>query len=352
MSDLFGGKKEGRAMVGGPGRGLRFIFLLAILSGLMLFGGCKQQEAPKATPVALEPVVLCRGTNMHLPLLVAEQQGFFAEQELAVSIREFTVGRDALEAMLKGECDLATAAEPPVVEYASKRDDLRILCSLQSSDNLNRLVGRADRGIVTPLDLRGKRIGTVKGTAPHYFLELFLAKYGLTPKDADIVFMKSDGLLGALASGQIDAIAMTNNVIVQAQQALQANAVLLEAPGLYRNYVMLLSTTGLLAKRPKLAARFLRAVAQAEDLINQRPEAAEAVALASQKVAPAELKHLLAFYQYQLVLDHALLMGLEDTARWTRLQSGDSQRPISNFLNLMSVEPLRAVRPDGVRLEK
>lgn len=346
MSDYLEGKRKGLAA-------RRLMVFVAFF--VLMAGGCKQrqEEAPKATPVVLAPVTLCRTTNMHLPLVVAEKQGFFSEQGLALTIREFTLGRDALDALLKGECDLATSAEPPVAEFSAKGGEFRILCSLQSSDNLVRLVGRADRGIATPLDLRGKRIGTVKGTAPHYFLELFLERHGLKAKDVAIVFMKSDELLGALTSGQVDALSMTNNVIFQAQQALQANAVLMEDPGLHRGYFMLLATTGLLDKRPGVAEQFLRALAQAEDFIQQRPEETQAIAQAfSPKLSPMEIKQLVGVYQYQLGLDHALLMGLEDTARWTLQQSGGSQRTVPNFLNLIAAEPLRAVRPEAVRLEK
>ena len=319
---------------------------------LLLSVGCKQQEAPKQEVVALESVSICYGAPALVPMVVAEKQGFFSKQGLAVTAREFVMGRDALESMLKGECDLATAAEPPVVEYALQRDDFRIISAMQSSDNMIRIVSRADRGIAAPKDLRGKRIGTVKGTNAHYFVELFLAKHGLSPKEVAIAFMKSDELLGALTSGQVDAIAMTSKVIIQTQEALQDKAVLMEEPGLYRNFLMLLVTTDLLKKRPVVAEKFLRALAQAEDFIRQHPDAAQACVLASKQASSGEIKQLLESYQYQVSLDHALLMGLEDTARWTLAQTGDSQRPVPNFLNLIAAEPLRTVKPDAVRLEQ
>lgn len=351
MHDLLGEKREGRAMVGGPRRRRGLIFLLAALSALLL-AGCKQQEAPKQETVAREAVTVCCHSTALLPLVVAEKQGFFSAQGLTVTARDFNVGRDALEAMFRGECDLATAAEPPVVEYAQKRDDFRILSALQSSDNHQRLVARADRGVTQPADLRGKRIATVRGTGFHYFLELFLQKHGIKAGELTILFMKSNELLVALTSGQVDAIAINNKVIAQAQQALGDKAVVMEAPGLCYNYMMILATTALLDKRPGLAERFLRALAQAEDFIRQRPEEVQALAQNSQRISPAEIKQLLDSYSYQLALDHALLMGLEETARWMRQQSGGSQCPVSNYLNLIAAEPLRAVRPEGVRLEK
>jgi NitT/TauT family transport system substrate-binding protein len=328
------------------------VVVAASLVLLLLGAGCEQQKAPKPASAVLEPVTVCRHSTMLLPLVVAEHQGFFPEQGLAVSVREFTMGRDAMEGLLRGECDFTTAAEPPVVEYAAQRDDLRILGSVQSSDNMVRLAARADRGIAAPHDLRGKRIATVRGTNAHYFLDVFLERNGLSSKEVAIVFMKSDALLGALVSGEVDAIAMTNKVIAQARQALQDKAVLFEAPGLARSYIMLLTTSGLLEKRPEAAERFLRAVSQAEDFIRKRPEETEAIAQASQQVSTSEIRQLLGFYQYELILDHGLLMGLEETARWSFLQAGESQRRAPNFLNLIAAEPLRALKPEAVRLEK
>jgi len=318
--------------------------------------GCKQrqEEAPKPAPLALEPVALCRSTTALLPMVVAENQGFFAEQGLAVTVRESIMGKEALEGMLRGECEVATAAEPPVVEYAQQRDDFRILAALQSSDNLNRIIARADRAIVKPEDLRGKRIATAKGTAPHYFLELFLERHGLRSKDVAIIFMKSDELLGALTSGQVDAVSMTNNVISRAQEILQANDVLLEEPGLYRNYYLLLATTTLLEKRPEVVVRLLRALVKAEDFIRKNHGETVAIIQAShgRKVSPTEIKELLVDYRYQLTLEHGMLMGLEDMGRWMVALAGSGQRPVPNFLNLISPEALRAVAPDAVKLEK
>lgn len=351
MPDYPGKNRKSEAFVDGLGSRVRFDFLLVAFFALLL-GGCERQEAVPGAAVTLEPVTLCRGANMHLPLMVAEKQGFFAAQGLAVTVREFTLGRNALEAMLRDECDFSTAAEPPVVEYAAQRKDLRILASLQSTDNMVCILGRADRGIATPQDLRGKRIATVQGTIPHYFLDVFLQKNGLAFKDVGVVFMKADEVLGALSSGQVDAISMTRKVISQAQHSLQENGVLLEAPGLCRNYVMLLTTAGLLEKRAETAVRFLKAVAQSEEFILHHPQETLAIAHIGQEGAVAETEERLRSYQYNLTLDHGLLMGLEEAARWTSQQTGDGPGQSPNFLALIAAEPLQAVKPEAVNLGK
>jgi NitT/TauT family transport system substrate-binding protein len=326
---------------------------MAALVAVPLLGGCQRPPQHESKPVvaaAVEEVTLCRSSTVVVPVVVAMQQGLFSGQGVHVTTREFTMGRETLEAMLQGGCDFAIAAEPPVVEYALAGKDFRIISALQSSENFCRLVARADQGIAQPADLRGKRIATAKGTAPHYFLDLFLQKYRLS-NEVQIEFLKADALLGALTSGRVDAIAMTNTVITQAQQALQAKAITFEAPGLYRSYYMLLAPAPLLEKRPAVAVKFLQALARAAEFIQQRPDAAQALIAGEQKISLAESKHLWQTYDFRISLDHPLLMGLEDTARWHLQQTGNS-RPVPNFINWIHTASLAGIRPEAVNLVK
>lgn len=338
-----------------PGTSPRCSLLLCVLLLLPLLSACQRPAPDEAKPppaaTATLPVRLCRPATILVPLLVAERQQLFAAQGLAVTTTEFTVGRDTLEALFQGECDVAVAAEPPIVEYALQRDDFRIIAAVQSSDTLCRLVGRADHGINQPADLRGKRIATVKGTAPHCFLELFLKRYRLNSQDVHIAFMKSDELAPALVNGDIDAIAMTNRVTTRAAQALQEQAVTFTAPGLYRNYIMLLATSDLLAHAPATATKFLAALARAEEFINHSPDAAQSLVMTATHLSRDEVKALWAMYDFRLSLDHPLLMGLEDTARWHLQQTGVN-RPLPNFISCIHRELLASVRPDAVNLLK
>ncbi len=348
-------KINGRA-AGIPTGGPPFVRVAALVCVVVsaLIGGCQQrpQEEPRQVSPVLEPVSLCRPAITLLQLVVADVQGLFAEQGLEVTFRELPMGRDALEAMLNGDCEFAAATELPVAEYALSRDDFRIISVLQSSDNLSRIVARADRGISRPSDLRGKRFATVKGTAPHYFLELFLDRDGIAAKEVTISFMKSDALLGALTSGQVDAIAIPNGGVWQAQQALGANAVVLEARGLCRNFHALLASKHLLAKRPAVAVKLIRALARADDFIQQHPDETETLARSTEPLSPEEARQALGVMQYRLSLDHALLMGLEDIARWNFQLNGETLRPSPNFIKLIDPEPLRTVRPEAVNLTK
>src|SRR3989344_1857495 len=66
-------------------------------------------------------------------------------------------------------------------------------------------IARKDRGIKTPGDLRGKKIGTLPGTNSDYFMFVFLDSYGIKPKDIQIISMPPTEMVSALVNGDIDA---------------------------------------------------------------------------------------------------------------------------------------------------
>lgn len=67
----------------------------------------------------------------------------------------------------------------------------------------------------------------------------------------------------------------------------------------------------------------------------QKPGQEDTAAIAQeyQKVSTAEITQLMGFYHYRLSLDHAMLMGLEDVARWIFQQSENPDHPIPNLMN-------------------
>ena len=58
-----------------------------------------------------------------LPVVVAQSEGYFAEEDITLEAVKFTSGRRALEALIGGQLDVAFMAEYPV-SIASLREQL------------------------------------------------------------------------------------------------------------------------------------------------------------------------------------------------------------------------------------
>lgn len=110
-------------------------------------------------------------------IYIADALGFFKQEELKVVFTRFTTGRDALRSILQGESDIATA-----------------------------LVARRDHGIVTPQDLRGKKIALARNTNAEFFTDSLLKENQLKASDITILDVPRDKLLTLLKNGAVSGI--------------------------------------------------------------------------------------------------------------------------------------------------
>lgn len=85
---------------------LGLVLLIAIVSA-----SCRQRPAPPPGPAEKITLAAYAGSYGFLPF-IAQEQGYFAANGLEVRIDEYAYGLKAMEAMLAGKADLATAADP------------------------------------------------------------------------------------------------------------------------------------------------------------------------------------------------------------------------------------------------
>ena len=169
----------------------RYTVLVALFSALPT--GWAWAEA-----VSTEPVVVGLAENAgDIPPIIAIDRGFFRAAGLDVRVRAWPAGKQALEAMLAGEVEVATVADTPIVVQSFKRRDFVVIATL-AHNNPYRLVARRDRGIRGPSDLRGHRVGVMAGTTTQFFLHSVLADVGLAPGEIAEVDVPAGDLAAAL----------------------------------------------------------------------------------------------------------------------------------------------------------
>ena len=155
---------------------------------------------PDGAPVRLPKTLAVTHGPHALPVLIAERLGLFAAEGLPLRVLHFQVGRIGLERLLAGEVQFATVADAPIMFASLKRTDFSMLATMTRSVGDNSMVVRNDRGINRPADLRGKRIGTARGSGGHFFADTFLLYNGLTTADVVLVAMEPQQVAPALAA--------------------------------------------------------------------------------------------------------------------------------------------------------
>lgn len=140
----------------------------------------------------------------HAPLFVAEEKGFFKEQQLEVDIIGPADPTDPPKLVAAGKADIAITYEPQFMQQVDQGLPLIRIGSLINHP-LNCLAVLKDGPIHSIKDLKGKRIGNSVGSVDGVILKNMLEKNGLSLSDIESINVHYD-LSQALLSKQVDAV--------------------------------------------------------------------------------------------------------------------------------------------------
>lgn len=329
---------------------LKFLPHLIILCLTLLFHGCSDEYSSSSQKRVAIRLGLAMQPSSSL-VMVALEKSFFAQEGLDISVSEFPSGKRALlDGLLPGNVDLATSTEIPVMMASLDNEDIKILATTFSANNVNRIVVRRDSGISNPTDLSGKRIATQKASAVHFFLHLFLVNLGISENNTDMSFMKAEALPKAIFDGKIDAFSMREPFITQARRLLGDKIMVFEAPGLYNQVDMIVASGSLLRDQPDVSFQLIRALIRAEDYINKKPDEAKTIASNRLKVSKEKIQSLWPSIKLQVALAHSSLLLMESEARWAIEQGLTNVTAMPNFLDFFHLEGLARLNPDAVSI--
>jgi ABC-type nitrate/sulfonate/bicarbonate transport system substrate-binding protein len=318
---------------------------------LLAAAGCSDRDSPDPAG-DLQPTT-CGAVPIpfSIPLYVAREMGYFREQGLDVTLLPYSSGPPSIEDALSGTVDFAEAGEMPIARAALDGKPIEVVGTISKNSRAMQIIARKDRGIRTPADLRGKRIGVTLGTSGEFYLHVCLVNALIRTGEVHIVDLPADSLAPALLEGEVDAASVWSPYTLMLQNELGANGLALENQdlGLCSVAVSLVVSRDFARGHPERIERFLRAVLQASRFIEKHPNKAQILCAPYVGEPRPLLEREWENYSFDLVLDQGLILSLEDQARWLAEKS-HPPLTVPDFLDNVYSAGLRAVEPGAVRI--
>jgi len=327
------------------------MFGIVLLLSLMVFSASCQKPEKSAGPK--EKVTIGIGSGgLALPFIIAREKGFFQEAGLEATIRVYPSGTKAMEAMYAGEVDSSTLGDTQIVSGSFMRDDFAVFAMFAYSFDNIRVIGRKDRGVGKPADLKGKKIGTAAGMGPYFFAQVYFTEHGIDPSAIKMVYFSPKDLPGALEEGKVDAIVIYEPYASMAMKALPGKAVKLPQSDLYKQTFNLAVMRSYAKGHSEVLKKILKAVDRAITFIKQNRN--ESIAVMTKSLKPGE--DLLVSFQddlvFELSLEHSLFTILEDEARWAIANKFTNKTKVPNYLGYFYLDAMKAVKPEAVTIIK
>lgn len=280
---------------------------------------------------------------------LAQERNLFGAAGLAPAVTNFPTGREAFEALIGGQVDLAMMAELPVVVGALRAQKFGVVSTLSRYKGMRIVTKKRDGAAPTLTSLAGRKFGVTLGTNTHFMLMTELAAASIR---AEIVNIGPADLIAALARGDVDAAAPFPNAYAGARRALGADYAEIPVTTYQPTYLLVASEA--FARDVDVTGRFLSALIKAEAAMATETEAAQAAVakLAGRAQNLEAVRAAWPDYDARITLDRPLLDLMEREGRWlaeTGAARGASADP-AVFRAAIAEAPLRAVSPDRVTL--
>ena len=215
----------------------------------------------------------------------AHEKGYFAEERLEVDIRHSSGADEHLKLLLNKDVDFVTGTASQALRRSN--DDLPMVAiALFGQRGDQGYVVRADSGIKTPADFKGRTVGFKAGVVPAE-LEGMLKNVGLTRSDVKLVSVGFDPREFIERKVEVYPVFLGNepDTIRKAGVAITVlDPTDFGVPTLGLTYLAHKDT---LQQRSDMTERFLRATLRATKWIEANPEAAVEITLKYAKGADA-----------------------------------------------------------------
>ncbi|WP_165475081.1 ABC transporter substrate-binding protein [Legionella yabuuchiae] len=218
------------------------------------------------------PVTIGGPKNISMLVLVAQKQGFFEQRGVDVAYQPLQNGTITFEAVKSGQIDLGILVDANLafIGFEGLQGVTAIASVMEKTDDS--IIARTDRGIHTPADLRGRRIGYLPGTSSNMLLRRFAEANNIDLSEATLVALSPPAMQTALINGDVDAISVWQPYGFNVLSKLGNDGIRFPNRGVYYANVFMVARANALAERTQAFQRVLQALIDAEAYVAKNPK--------------------------------------------------------------------------------
>jgi len=201
-------------------------------------------------------------------LFAARDLKLFERVGLAAQYTPFEAGLPMIAAAKSKSIDVAIVKTVPFLIGLSQGVDWVMIGVYSEGAYSESLVTRRDSGLVTPSDLKGKRIGYYRESTAHFGVVMILRQYGIRSDQVSLVHMPPAEQLAAMMNNEIDAAMVWEPWIQRMVHEANGRVIATEGDlGIYTNVASICVRREWLRDNRETAVRFLQALIMADDAL-------------------------------------------------------------------------------------
>lgn len=244
----------------------KYILLVMTIVFVLALTGCTTTvETPEANEEMMVLNIGAMGSIDVLPLIIAEENGYFEALGLKVNVEMFRAAKDRDAALQAGEIDGVTSDEVAIVIYQNAGIDMKIT---GVTDGEFTLVAGKDSGINSVGDLVGKSIAISENTVIEYTVDRLLNSSGIALDSVEKIAIPSmPTRLEMLNSGEVDAALMPSPF---SDAAVTAGGRIIDRVNNEGQYIAITAFLNeAIEKNPDAIKAYYKAYDQAVEYLNQ-----------------------------------------------------------------------------------
>ncbi|MEL6353005.1 MAG: ABC transporter substrate-binding protein [Cyanobacteria bacterium J06627_28] len=290
-----------------------FLQLAAGATGALVLNACNtagSDDGSEATPLTMS-----MGSAPwvgQLPLYIAQEKGFFAEEGLDFSLSLFGASGDYISAFSSDNIDSVAPVSAEAVLMKSQGKDFKIVLIQDNSVGGDGILARDT--IESIEDFKGQRIAVDTTGVSYFFLLQVLKEAGLTKDDITIVNADPASAAAAFESGNVDIAVSYAPYLPQTARSVDDGRIIYDSSSMPTAIIDLyLVDTAFIEENPAAVQAFVNAIFKGTQFMDDNFEEALEIGATELEVTPEELEADLKGVKIPSVEDNLNMLARPDS---------------------------------------